>query len=95
MKILKAINSLFSGVMATAESVDNPETGVKATDYTLKPENCLPLLIESSCILEAKLEAAADALRRIECKTADNINDSLLTIEVHTIAQDAWRETQK
>ena len=92
MKFKKAIKSFFSGLMAAADG-DNPDAGVKVDMPFLMVGRC------DKCDTFKKLEAAADALREIECLTAaytgfdGKPNPSM--DRIHTIAQDGYRAATK
>ena len=65
--------------------------GVK---YTM-PLESWNKLVDEKLALKAKLKAAAEALRVIECRTDNNGYVSLgEIITIHEIAQNAWRATQ-
>jgi len=85
MRILKMtwkfITSLLRGILGTARSTGTPASAVP-------PVHCADAA--------EKLEAAAYALRRIECLTNEKAVMFMPEIEeVHGIAQKAYRKTQK
>ena len=84
MKVRKAIKATVSGILATAGSVDMPDAGV-SVECTPKNKN------EE---LVRKLDAASEALRKIECLTHD-CHYSQFIVDIHELARDGWRDSQK
>jgi hypothetical protein len=96
-KTKKLIASAFSGFLATAGK-GNKDAGVKVGNEVHCSDVSGSLLgqafaegyREDLLACEKKLEAAADALRQIECELND-YKDNKFHGKIHKIAQDAWR----
>jgi len=84
MKLWKAIKATVSGILATAGSVDMPDAGV-SVEYTPKNKNKE---------IRRKLDAASEALRKIECLTHD-CHYSQFIRDIHELARDGWRDSKK
>ena len=84
MKVRKAIKATVSGILATAGSVDMPDECV-SVEYTPKNKN------EE---LRRKLDAASEALRKIECLTHD-CHYSQFIVDIHELAHDGWRDINR
>ena len=84
----KVVTSLHGGIAATTDSPGTPAG---------KTESLLGQAFAET--YKIKLEAAADALRQIECLT--NVpgmfpHEMIEAVQkVHEISQNAWQETQK
>lgn len=102
MNIIKLIKSFFAGLLATAESKDNPEIGLKLSEEVdailedhLDLAKTLDLLIDVRFDqLRKDLAIAREALRKIECLTNDTDLSPSEIDSIHDIALMGWRESQ-
>ena len=99
MKILiktwRALYCFVAGCFSTGKSTGTPERARPKTAFTVTYEDWNKLVTEKRDI-EKQLEAAAEALRRIECLTHGGV---ILSAEytkiVHELAQDGYGAAKK
>lgn len=92
MKPLKALRSLWLGLLATVSPQRFADAGVKV-DVDLTPVGEAIRYRKRAQEAEVKLDAATDAFRQIECLTDDLKNCDEFR-EIHTTAQLGYRATQ-
>ena len=88
----KVVTSLHGGIAATTDSPGTPACKTESLLSQAFAEGYRQETLNA----EIKLKAAADALRQIECLTAnDPTLDRVDTKVINRIALSAWRKTQK
>ena len=90
MKIKTILLKILDTTQDIARAVANKES---VPGVARVPADCG----ECSCGLKAQLVASAEALRQIECRTAQDwlVFSGIDYTETHKIALDGWREATK
>ena len=86
----KFFKALGCGFLASGTSRDIPKAGVKVEQGSLLGQAFAEGYREDLLECVRKLNAAADALRQIECLTADKV-DIYVMEQIHSTAQTAYR----
>ena len=91
---MNLLKSLIAAIKATTGSPGKKAEPIKTKLFVPIPE--WNALVIQKLALEKKLKAAADALRQIECMTANDLTlDRVDTRVINRIALNAWRKTQE